>query len=213
MKTFVVLIAVCGFAGGVQARNRGLYAVNAPAGCADDNDGTEAKRLLDGPWLVRSRSSPVQRIEDSGFPPGKDQWISAAGAIWAAMALALTLPVQRSGLDGRRAPSFLRKRFSNPADGLRGNAKIRSQHPLGNSRRNGRVGLEELQIAFPSRTLRVRTIRRSLAAAALCSPRRYAAAYPGTLSTSRSWDAGSIRRRSESSMASMKNSVGVPDAG
>jgi hypothetical protein len=105
----------------------------------------------DGSWLVRSRTFPVQRIKDSGFPHGRDQWISAAGTSWAAMALALTLPLQRSGLDGRRPPSFLTKRFSNPADGLRRDAQIGSQHPLGNARRNGRVGLEELQIAFPSR--------------------------------------------------------------
>jgi ankyrin repeat protein len=46
----------------------------------------------DGSWLVRSRTFPVQPLRDSGFPHGKDQWISAAGTSWAAMALSLTLP-------------------------------------------------------------------------------------------------------------------------
>jgi hypothetical protein len=44
----------------------------------------------DGSWWVRSRSFPIQPYFDSGFPHGKDQFISAAGTSWAAMALALT---------------------------------------------------------------------------------------------------------------------------
>lgn len=43
----------------------------------------------DGSWLVRSRSVPFQPYKESGFPYGKDQWISAAGTSWAAMALSL----------------------------------------------------------------------------------------------------------------------------
>src|SRR5262249_8769285 len=50
-------------------------------------------QFADGSWLVRTRSFPVQRLKDSGFPHGKDQWISAAGTSWAAMALALALPL------------------------------------------------------------------------------------------------------------------------
>jgi hypothetical protein len=46
-------------------------------------------QLADGSWLVRSRSFPFQPLKDSGFPHGKDQWISAAGTSWAAMALSL----------------------------------------------------------------------------------------------------------------------------
>lgn len=49
-------------------------------------------QLADGSWLVRTRSSPVQPLKDSGFPHGRDQWISAAGTSWAAMALALSQP-------------------------------------------------------------------------------------------------------------------------
>jgi hypothetical protein len=46
-------------------------------------------QLVDGSWLVVSRSFPVQPYKESGFPHGKDQWISAAGTSWAAMALSL----------------------------------------------------------------------------------------------------------------------------
>ncbi len=46
----------------------------------------------DGSWLVRTRTFPVQPLRDSGFPHGNNQWISAAGTSWAAMALALALP-------------------------------------------------------------------------------------------------------------------------
>lgn len=60
-------------------------------------------QLGDGTWMVRTRSSPVQPLKDSGFPHGRDQWISAAGTSWAAMALAYSQPsagaVQTAGLD------------------------------------------------------------------------------------------------------------------
>jgi hypothetical protein len=46
----------------------------------------------DGSWLVRSRSFPFQPYKESGFPHGKDQWISAAGTSWAVMALTLSTP-------------------------------------------------------------------------------------------------------------------------
>jgi len=50
-------------------------------------------QLADGTWLVRTRSNPVQPLKDSGFPHGRDQWISAAGTSWAAMALTMSQPV------------------------------------------------------------------------------------------------------------------------
>ncbi len=45
----------------------------------------------DGTWYVQSRSYPFQKQFESGFPYGKDQWISAAATSWAVMALALTI--------------------------------------------------------------------------------------------------------------------------
>ena len=49
----------------------------------------------DGSWQVTSRSFPLQPYKESGFPHGKDQWISAAGTSWAAMALMLGEPETR----------------------------------------------------------------------------------------------------------------------
>ncbi len=51
----------------------------------------------DGSWHVKTRSLWVQPYFDSGFPYGHDQWISAAGTSWAAMALSLAVePVSLS---------------------------------------------------------------------------------------------------------------------
>jgi hypothetical protein len=46
----------------------------------------------DGSWLVRSRSHPFQEYYESGFPHGKDQFISMAASAWATTALTLTCP-------------------------------------------------------------------------------------------------------------------------
>ncbi len=44
-------------------------------------------QLEDGSWFVRSRSLAFQPYFESGFPHGRDQFISAAATNWAAMAL------------------------------------------------------------------------------------------------------------------------------
>ena len=41
----------------------------------------------DGSWFVRSRAVPLQPHFESGFPYGKDQFISAAATNWATQAL------------------------------------------------------------------------------------------------------------------------------
>ena len=46
----------------------------------------------DGSWHVKSRSDPFQTYFESGYPHGKDQFISIAAAGWATTALALALP-------------------------------------------------------------------------------------------------------------------------
>ncbi len=46
----------------------------------------------DGSWFVKTRSFPVQPQFESGYPFGYNQWISAAGASWASLAIAHTLP-------------------------------------------------------------------------------------------------------------------------
>jgi N-acyl-D-amino-acid deacylase len=57
-------------------------------------------QLEDGTWHVRRRAFPFQPTMDSGFPHGRDSWISAAGTSWAVMALGL--PDQDSSRDLNR---------------------------------------------------------------------------------------------------------------
>jgi hypothetical protein len=45
----------------------------------------------DGSWYVQTRTLGFQPWFDAGFPHGHDQWISAAGTNWAAMALTYAL--------------------------------------------------------------------------------------------------------------------------
>ncbi len=45
-----------------------------------------------GAWFVKSRAYPTQVYFESGSPFGHNQWISAAGASWASLAIAHTLP-------------------------------------------------------------------------------------------------------------------------
>jgi ankyrin repeat protein len=56
----------------------------------------------DGSWLVKTRSFPFQPLKDTKFPHGRDQWISATGTSWAAMALALTVEAPSRGDAGTR---------------------------------------------------------------------------------------------------------------
>lgn len=46
----------------------------------------------DGSWLVTSRSKPFQTYFESGFPHGKNQFVSIAATSWATAALLLTCP-------------------------------------------------------------------------------------------------------------------------
>ncbi|MCC6367949.1 MAG: ankyrin repeat domain-containing protein [Bryobacterales bacterium] len=49
-------------------------------------------QLADGTWHVRSRAYPLQtKYFDTGFPHGRDQWISAAGTSWAVIGLSLAV--------------------------------------------------------------------------------------------------------------------------
>ncbi|MBX3731834.1 MAG: ankyrin repeat domain-containing protein [Verrucomicrobiae bacterium] len=75
-----------------------LYALMEGAGIAASHPavqrGTEfllRTQRADGTWHVRTRAHPFQPPMDSGFPHGRDGWISAAGTSWAVMALATTL--------------------------------------------------------------------------------------------------------------------------
>ncbi len=46
-------------------------------------------QLEDGTWHVRRRAFPFQPTMNSGFPHGRDSWISAAATSWAVMALSV----------------------------------------------------------------------------------------------------------------------------
>ena len=41
---------------------------------------------------MKTRSFPVQPYFESGYPFGPNQWISSAGASWASLAIANTIP-------------------------------------------------------------------------------------------------------------------------
>jgi ankyrin repeat protein len=85
------------------ATGEALYALNTTGQMASSHPvyAKGVKYLLstqaaDGSWHVKSRSIWVQPYFESGFPYGTDQWISAAGTSWAAMALSVTVGSPRS---------------------------------------------------------------------------------------------------------------------
>ncbi len=49
-------------------------------------------QLPDGSWQVKTRSKPIQTYFESGFPHGKDQFISMHTTCWSTLALVLALP-------------------------------------------------------------------------------------------------------------------------
>jgi hypothetical protein len=55
-------------------------------------------QAADGTWHVKTRSLPVQPYFESGYPYGHDQWISAAGAAYATMAIAAAIEPPRTAL-------------------------------------------------------------------------------------------------------------------
>jgi hypothetical protein len=80
------------------ATGTALVALNEAGGLATSNGvyrrGVKflvSTQLDDGSWHVRSRSKPFQLYFETGFPHGKDQFISAAASGWAATALALAI--------------------------------------------------------------------------------------------------------------------------
>ena len=57
-------------------------------------------QLDDGSWHVKTRSKPIQSYYESGYPHGKDQFISISAAAWATTALALALPMAGTARPG-----------------------------------------------------------------------------------------------------------------
>ncbi len=79
-----------------------LYALHEGGGVAVDSPsyrrGVEfllRTQQEDGSWFVASRSFPIVEYSKSGFPYGKNQFVSASATCWATMALALASPAAR----------------------------------------------------------------------------------------------------------------------
>lgn len=58
------------------------------------------QQLPDGSWHVTTRSKPIQKYFESGFPHGKDQFISTTASCWATVALLHALPQRESPHEG-----------------------------------------------------------------------------------------------------------------
>lgn len=78
------------------ATGQAVYALNVGAGIPNSDPAIDRARryllqtqLEDGTWHVRRRTFPFQPTMKSGFPHGRDGWISAAASSWAVMALSL----------------------------------------------------------------------------------------------------------------------------
>jgi hypothetical protein len=81
------------------ATGTALVALNQAGGLAMSDPASQRgvafllkNQQADGSWLVHSRSKPFQTYFESGFPHGKDQFISMAASGWATTALALACP-------------------------------------------------------------------------------------------------------------------------
>src|SRR5262249_45955423 len=53
-------------------------------------------QAADGTWHVKTRALPFQPYFESGYPYGHDQWISAAAAAYATVALSSALDVSQA---------------------------------------------------------------------------------------------------------------------
>jgi ankyrin repeat protein len=89
------------------ATGQALYALNAAGTPTTSPAYTKGAEFLlrsqreDGSWHVRSRAFGFQAYFESGFPYGRDQFISAAATSYAAIALAYTLETRKSGVGSR----------------------------------------------------------------------------------------------------------------
>ncbi len=66
------------------------------------------EQLPDGSWHVKTRSVPIQTYYESGYPHGKDQFISLHAASWATTALALACPIQPQTVKSNNPPKVVK---------------------------------------------------------------------------------------------------------
>ena len=52
-------------------------------------------QAADGTWHVKTRALPIQPYFESGYPYGRDQWISAASAAYATLAISAAVDAQK----------------------------------------------------------------------------------------------------------------------
>ena len=85
-----------GGASDAYATGSALVALNRAGAVATDDPAYRRGVLFllssqrdDGSWFVASRSKPFQPYFESGFPYGKDQFISMSATSWAVAALSL----------------------------------------------------------------------------------------------------------------------------
>jgi len=81
------------------ATGQAVYSLCVGAGIPANDPAIERARkyllttqLDDGTWRVHRRAFPFQPTMKSGFPHGRDGWVSAAATSWAVMALSLPEP-------------------------------------------------------------------------------------------------------------------------
>lgn len=98
------------------ATGSALYAMQAAGGLPyDDPHRQRAAEFLlesqqaDGSWHVKSRSEPFQTHYETGFPHGKDQFISTSATAWAVLALLRGL-APGDGADDRLIAETLKHR-------------------------------------------------------------------------------------------------------
>jgi ankyrin repeat protein len=79
------------------ATGEAVYALRIGAGLSGSDPAVERGRrfllqtqLEDGTWYAHRRAFPFQPTMKSGFPHGRDSWISAAATSWAVLALSLS---------------------------------------------------------------------------------------------------------------------------
>ncbi len=88
------------------ATGQALYALQVATGMQSSDPAIDRGRrfllrtqLEDGTWHVQRRAFPFQPTMQSGFPHGRDSWISAAATSWAVTALSLpdSTPIVTAG--------------------------------------------------------------------------------------------------------------------
>jgi N-acyl-D-amino-acid deacylase len=98
------------------ATGSALFALAQAGGVEHDNEAYRRgvqylldTQLPDGSWRVETRAKGFQEYFETGFPHGKDQFISTSATAWAALALLETAPPARTLTDSGRSSKVTEK--------------------------------------------------------------------------------------------------------